>query len=126
MESSAGKLWRIPKSLSLFLDGALEDGPVLLKSAPRYQVKVKNPEWVKWKGPPFPSDYGFFKGEIDEVRIYDRGLGTGEVTEIYEGDFKTKVFSISLPLKSRVLLPFDLYCSSRSGNYADGSTLHRW
>ena len=40
----------------------------------------------------FPNHFGFYKGDIDEVRIYDRGLGIDEVEKIYAGDFQNEGF----------------------------------
>ena len=82
-----------PKSFNLFLNGNLEDGPILLNSSSTISGQTQKPRIGNMEATSaFPNHFGFYKGDIDEVRIYDRGLGIDEVEKIYAGDFQNEGF----------------------------------
>ncbi len=82
-----------PKSFNLYLNGVLADGPVFLKSSATISGQADKPVVGKVEGTSvFPSYFGHYKGRIDEVRIYDRGLDPDEVVRIHDGDFANQGF----------------------------------
>ena len=93
-----------PKSFSLYLNGTLQSGPVYLQTSSTISGQNDKPLIGKIEGTSvLPSYYGNYKGEIDEVRIYDRGLGSDEVQAIYNGDFQNEGFLEFIAIEKPVI-----------------------
>ena len=94
-----------PKSFSLYINGILDDGPTLLESTATISGTTDKAYVGKREGTsPLPGQYGFYKGLIDELRVYDRGLGADEIAMIHDGDFANEGFLEFIAIDKPVIL----------------------
>ena len=76
----------LPKIMKMYLDDSLQGNPVVHSSS-FISTHLEKPSLGGLTGTSsFPS-YGSFLGNVDELRIYDRGLTNVEVSEVYNGDY---------------------------------------
>jgi hypothetical protein len=74
-----------PKTFKLYVDGLLKAGPSLLTES-TVSLHQEVPSFGVTQGSSQYPGYGYFKGELDDFRIYDRGLANSEVNSIFSGD----------------------------------------
>ena len=74
-----------PKTLKLYLDGILQGTPTLLDYS-MVSLHAEPPSFGSTSGSSVYSGFGNYKGLLDELRIYDRGLVEGDVNLIFNGD----------------------------------------
>ena len=78
--------------MNLYLDGILVDGPRLLNGSSTISSQSDKPCFGDSVGTSGYPAYGNYKGMVDELRIYGRGLTGLEVSQVYQGDFSNKGF----------------------------------
>ena len=76
-----------PRTLELFMDGQPVGGPKTLQASGTIRGSSDEPRIGKISGGFVSDEFGPFKGKIDEVRIYNRGLNEFEAENIWLGDF---------------------------------------
>ena len=74
-----------PKTFKLYVDGVLKAGPVLLPES-TVSLHQEVPSFGVSQGTSLYPGYGYFKGQLDDFRVYDRGLPDTEVAHIFSGD----------------------------------------
>ncbi|MGY8714481.1 MAG: LamG-like jellyroll fold domain-containing protein, partial [Verrucomicrobiia bacterium] len=74
-----------PKTFKLYLDGAMQGTPTLL-GYPMISLHSEIPSFGAVSGSSVLSGFGNYKGHLDELRIYDRGLPEPDVISIFNGD----------------------------------------
>ena len=82
--SSSSKLLT-PRTLKLYLDGELVDGPVSLHVVISFQSQRTAFRYAP-QGTFALEDYGYFNGLMDDLRIYERGLSAEEISQLLAGD----------------------------------------
>ncbi|MBT7650562.1 MAG: hypothetical protein HN553_06280, partial [Opitutae bacterium] len=74
-----------PRTLKLYLDGA-QQGEAAILDYSTVSLHPDAPSFGRRIGTNVYSDFGNYKGQLDNLRIYDRGLVETEVISIYDGD----------------------------------------
>ena len=75
-----------PKAFKMYLDGQLMNQPVIHSSGV-ISLHLDDPSLGAISGTSLFPGYGFYKGFLDDLRIYERGLDAVEVVNVFEGDF---------------------------------------
>ncbi|MDA8823656.1 LamG domain-containing protein, partial [Opitutales bacterium] len=74
-----------PRTLKLYLNGA-QQGEAAILDYSTVSLHPVAPSFGRTIGTNVYSDFGNYKGQLDNLRIYDRGLVEAEVISIYDGD----------------------------------------
>jgi hypothetical protein len=74
-----------PRTLKLYLNGA-QQGEAAILDYSTVSLHPVAPSFGRTIGTNVYSDFGNYKGQLDNLRIYDRGLIEAEVISIYDGD----------------------------------------
>ena len=91
-----------PKTMKLYVDGSLKAGPGLLLDS-TISLHQETPSFGMTQGTSQYPAFGFFKGQLDDLRIYDRGLSESEVLEVFAGDVPNDGFIEFLGIEKPVL-----------------------
>ena len=91
-----------PKSFKLYLDGLLQNDPVIHSSG-LISMHLEEPSLGALTGTSAFPGFGSYMGLLDELRIYDRGLDQNEVTKVFEGDFLNDGFIDFLAIEKPIV-----------------------
>ena len=75
-----------PKAFKMYLNGQLMNQPVIHSSGV-ISLHLDDPSLGAISDTSLFPGYGFYKGFLDDLRIYERGLDAVEVVNVFEGDF---------------------------------------
>ena len=99
-----------PKTLKLYLDGTLQGNPALL-DYPMISLHAEMPTFGAVTGTSQFAGFGNYKGDLDELRIYDRGITNGEAGSVFNGDSLNQGFLEFRAIEKPVVLtksPIDI------------------
>ena len=91
-----------PKTLKLYLDGNLQGAPALLDYS-MISLHPETPSFGAINGTSLFNGFGNYQGLIDELRIYDRGLISQEVDQVFNGDSQNDGFLEFLAIEKPIV-----------------------